>query len=134
MDDIAFLQYTGGTTGLSKGAVLTHRNVVAAMLQAEGWFSPALADVPDLRKVNNIAALPLYHIFALTLCLLAMRQGSYLTLVPNPRDFAKFIEVLKQRPFHVLPGVNTLFNALMQHPMFKSIDFSSLKLLSLIHI
>jgi len=128
MDDIAFLQYTGGTTGLSKGAVLTHRNVVAAMLQAEGWFSPALADVPDLRKVNNIAALPLYHIFALTLCLLAIRQGSYLTLVPNPRDFAKFIEVLKQRPFHVMPGVNTLFNALMQHPMFKSIDFSSLKL------
>jgi long-chain acyl-CoA synthetase len=128
MDDIAFLQYTGGTTGLSKGAVLTHRNVVAAMLQAEGWFSPALADVPDLRKVNNVAALPLYHIFALTLCLLAIRQGSFLTLVPNPRDFAKFIEVLKQRPFHVLPGVNTLFNALMQHPMFKSIDFSSLKL------
>ncbi len=128
MDDIAFLQYTGGTTGLSKGAVLTHRNVVAAMLQAESWFSPALADVPDLRKINNIAALPLYHIFALTLCLLAIRQGSYLTLVPNPRDFAKFIEVLKQRPFHVLPGVNTLFNALMQHPMFKSINFSSLKL------
>ena len=128
MDDIAFLQYTGGTTGLSKGAVLTHRNVVAAMLQAEGWFSPALTDVPDLRKVNNIAALPLYHIFALTLCLLAIRQGSFLTLVPNPRDFAKFIEVLKQRPFHVMPGVNTLFNALMQHPMFKSIDFSSLKL------
>ena len=128
MDDIAFLQYTGGTTGLSKGAVLTHRNVVAAMLQAESWFSPALAEIPDLRKVNNIAALPLYHIFALTLCLLAIRQGSFLTLVPNPRDFAKFIEVLKQRPFHVLPGVNTLFNALMQHPMFKSIDFSSLKL------
>ena len=128
MDDIAFLQYTGGTTGLSKGAVLTHRNVVAAMLQAESWFSPALADVPDLRKLNNVAALPLYHIFALTLCLLAIRQGSYLTLVPNPRDFAKFIEVLKQRPFHVLPGVNTLFNALMQHPMFKTIDFSSLKL------
>lgn len=128
MDDIAFLQYTGGTTGLSKGAVLTHRNIVAALLQAEGWFTPALADVPDLRKVNNVAALPLYHIFALTLCLLAIRQGSFLTLVPNPRDFAKFIDVLKQRPFHVLPGVNTLFNALMQHPMFKTIDFSSLKL------
>ena len=128
MDDIAFLQYTGGTTGLSKGAVLTHRNVVASMLQAEAWFSPALAEVGDLRKVNSIAALPLYHIFALTLCLLAIRQGSFITLVPNPRDFAKFIEVLKQRPFHVLPGVNTLFNALMQHPMFKSIDFSSLKL------
>ena len=128
MDDAAFLQYTGGTTGLSKGAVLTHGNVVASILQAEAWFSPALAEIGDLRKVNSIAALPLYHIFALTLCLLAMRQGSFITLVPNPRDFAKFIDVLKQRPFHVLPGVNTLFNALMQHPMFKTIDFSSLKL------
>jgi len=128
LDDIAFLQYTGGTTGLSKGAVLTHRNVVAAMLQAEAWFSPALAEIGDLRKVNSIAALPLYHIYALTLCLLAIRQGSHMTLVPNPRDFGKFIEVLKQRPFHMLPGVNTLFNALMQHPMFKTIDFSSLKL------
>ena len=128
LDDIAFLQYTGGTTGLSKGAALTHRNVVAAILQAEAWFSPALTSISDLRKVNSIAALPLYHIFALTLCLLAMRQGSHLTLIPNPRDFGKFIEVLKQRPFHMLPGVNTLFNALMQHPMFKTIDFSSLKL------
>ena len=73
-----------------------------------------------------IAALPLYHIFALTLCLLAIRQGSHLTLVPNPRDFGKFIETLKSRPFHLLPGVNTLFNALLQHPMFKTIDFSNL--------
>jgi long-chain acyl-CoA synthetase len=128
LDDTAFLQYTGGTTGLSKGAVLTHRNVVAAILQAEGWFTPALSSIGDMRKVNSIAALPLYHIFALTLCLLAMRQGSHLTLVPNPRDFGKFIEVLKQRPFHMLPGVNTLFNALMQHPMFKTIDFSSLRM------
>mgnify|MGYP000022834562 FL=1 len=128
LDDTAFLQYTGGTTGLSKGAVLTHRNIVAAILQAEGWFTPALASIGDLRKVNSIAALPLYHIFALTLCLLAIRQGSHLTLVPNPRDFGKFIDVLKQRPFHMLPGVNTLFNALMQHPMFKTIDFSSLRL------
>ena len=128
LDDYAFLQYTGGTTGLSKGAVLTHRNVVAAILQAEAWFTPALASVGDLRKINAIAALPLYHIFALTLCLLAMRQGSHLTLVPNPRDFGKFIEVLKSRPFHMLPGVNTLFNALMQHPMFKTVDWSNLKL------
>jgi long-chain acyl-CoA synthetase len=73
---IAFLQYTGGTTGLSKGAVLTHRNIVAATLQAEAWFTPALAKVGDLTKANSIAALPLYHIFALTLCLLAIRQGS----------------------------------------------------------
>jgi acyl-CoA synthetase (AMP-forming)/AMP-acid ligase II len=125
-DDVALIQYTGGTTGLSKGAVLTHRNIVAAILQAETWFAPALERMPDLRKVNSIAALPLYHIFALTICFLAMRQGSHLTLVPNPRDFAKFIETLKKRPFHMLPGVNTLFNALLQHPMFKTIDFSHL--------
>ena len=126
MDSIAFLQYTGGTTGLSKGAVLTHRNVVAAILQAEAWFTPALRRVGDVSKTNSIAALPLYHIFALTLCLLAIRWGSHMTLIPNPRDFGKFIEILKKRPFHMLPAVNTLFNALLQHPQFKSVDFSSL--------
>jgi acyl-CoA synthetase (AMP-forming)/AMP-acid ligase II len=126
LDSIAFLQYTGGTTGLSKGAVLTDRNVVAAALQAEAWFHPALKRAGDPNKLNLIAALPLYHIFALTLCLLAIRWGAYLTLIPNPRDFGRFIEVLKRRPFHLFPGVNTLFNALMQHPQFKSIDFSQL--------
>ncbi|AGU51990.1 acyl-CoA ligase [Variovorax paradoxus B4] len=126
LDSVAFLQYTGGTTGLSKGAVLTHRNIVAATLQAEAWFTPALSRAGDLSKVNSIAALPLYHIFALTLCLLVIRQGSHMTLVPNPRDFDKFIAVLKKRPFHMLPAVNTLFNALLMHPGFKSIDFSTL--------
>ncbi|MFM9926844.1 AMP-binding protein [Variovorax sp. H27-G14] len=126
LDSTAFLQYTGGTTGLSKGAVLTHRNIVAATLQAEAWFTPALARAGDLSKVNSIAALPLYHIFALTLSLLAIRQGSHLTLIPNPRDFSKFIAVLKKRPFHMLPAVNTLFNALLMHPEFKTIDFSTL--------
>ena len=126
LDSIAFLQYTGGTTGLSKGAVLTHRCIVAATLQAEAWFTPALAKVGDLSRANSIAALPLYHIFALTLCLLAIRQGSSLTLIPNPRDIPKFVEVLKTRPFHMLPAVNTLFNALLQHPQCKSIDFSHL--------
>ena len=126
LDSIAFLQYTGGTTGLSKGAVLTHRCIVAATLQSEAWFTPALAKVGDLSRANSIAALPLYHIFALTLCLLAIRQGSSLTLIPNPRDIPKFVEVLKKRPFHMLPAVNTLFNALLQHPQFKSIDFSHL--------
>ncbi|MET3497642.1 AMP-binding protein [Variovorax boronicumulans] len=126
LDSIAFLQYTGGTTGLSKGAVLTHRNIAAATLQAEAWFTPALARAGDLAKVNSIAALPLYHIFALTLCLLVIRQGSHMTLIPNPRDFNKFIAVLKKRPFHMLPAVNTLFNALLMHPEFKTIDFSTL--------
>jgi long-chain acyl-CoA synthetase len=126
LDSIAFLQYTGGTTGLSKGAVLTHGNIVAAILQAEAWFTPALARVGDVSKCNCIAALPLYHIFALTLCLLSIRWGAHLTLVPNPRDIGKFVDVLKRRPFHLLPAVNTLYNALLQHPQFRSIDFSQL--------
>lgn len=126
LESIAFLQYTGGTTGLSKGAVLTHRNIVAAILQAEAWFTPALARVGDVSRCNLIAALPLYHIFALTLCLLGIRWGAHLTLVPNPRDIGKFIEVLKRRPFHILPAVNTLFNALLQHPQLRSVDFSQL--------
>jgi acyl-CoA synthetase (AMP-forming)/AMP-acid ligase II len=126
LESIAFLQYTGGTTGLSKGAVLTHGNIVAAILQAEAWFTPALARVGDVTRINGIAALPLYHIFALTLCLLAMRWGAHMTLIPNPRDIGKFVEVLKKRPFHMLPAVNTLFNALLQHPQFRTLDFSQL--------
>ena len=126
LESIAFLQYTGGTTGLSKGAVLTHRNVIAAVLQAEAWFTPALGKVGDVRTANCIAALPLYHIFALTLGLLAIRWGAMLTMIPNPRDFGGFIGVLKKRPFHLLPAVNTLFNALLQHPQFKTVDFSNL--------
>ncbi|MGE8397601.1 MAG: AMP-binding protein [Comamonas sp.] len=125
-DSIAFLQYTGGTTGLSKGAILTHRNIIAATLQAEAWFAPAYAGRTDLRKNHAIAALPLYHIFALTTLLLSMRQGSSLSLIPNPRDIPKFVEVLRKRPFHTLPAVNTLFNALLQNEKFRAIDFSEL--------
>ncbi|PIT76061.1 AMP-binding protein [Limnohabitans sp. JirII-31] len=126
LDSTAFLQYTGGTTGLSKGAVLTDRNIMAAILQADVWFSPATARVGDVRNINCIAALPLYHIFALTLCLLSIRWGAQITLIPNPRDIDKFVDVLKKRPFHLLPAVNTLFNALLSHPHFQSLDFSSL--------
>jgi len=125
-DSVAFLQYTGGTTGLSKGAVLTHRNVIAAILQAEAWFKPALGRVPNVHQTNSIAALPLYHIFALTLSLLSIRWGAHMTLAPNPRDVPGFIATLKRRPFHLLPAVNTLFNALLQDPQFRQIDFSSL--------
>jgi long-chain acyl-CoA synthetase len=126
LDSIAFLQYTGGTTGLSKGAVLTHRNIVSAVLQGEAWFTPALAAIGDVRKINSIAALPLYHIFALNLSLLSIHMGAFMTLIPNPRDFPGFVKTLKKRPFHMLPAVNTLFNALLQQPDFKSIDFSTL--------
>ena len=126
LDSTAFLQYTGGTTGLSKGAVLTHRNIVAAVLQGEAWFTPALAAIGDVRKINSIAALPLYHIFALNLSLLSIRMGAFMTLVPNPRDFPGFVKTLQKRPFHMLPAVNTLFNALLQQPGFKTIDFSTL--------
>ncbi len=126
LDSIAFLQYTGGTTGLSKGAVLTHRNIIAAVLQAEAWFIPALSKVGDVRTINNIAALPLYHIFALTLSLVTLRWGAHLTLVPNPRDIPGFVKTLKKRPFHMLPAVNTLFNGLLHNPQFRELDFSSL--------
>ena len=125
-DSIAFLQYTGGTTGLSKGAMLTHHNVIAATLQAEAWFSPALKKVGDIRKANNIAALPLYHIFALTLSLLSIRSGSFMTLIPNPKDIPKFVDTLAARPFHLLPAVNTLFNGLLQNSKFRTLDFSNL--------
>ena len=126
LDSTAFLQYTGGTTGLSKGAVLSHRNVIAATLQAEAWFRPALTKVNDVRDINAIAALPLYHIFALTLSLLAVRWGAHMTLIPNPRDIPALVATLKRRPFHLLPAVNTLFNALLQNPQFRQLDFSSL--------
>ena len=106
--------------------MLTHRNIVAAVLQGEAWFTPALNAIGDVRKINSIAALPLYHIFALNLSLLSTRMGAFMTLVPNPRDFPGFVKTLKKRPFHMLPAVNTLFNALLQQPEFKTIDFSTL--------
>ncbi|MBV8249741.1 MAG: AMP-binding protein [Comamonas sp.] len=126
LDSIAFLQYTGGTTGLSKGAVLTHRNIVAATLQAHTWFTPALDGKVQGHETHIVAALPLYHIFALTVSLFAMRLGGSLSLIPNPRDIPKFVKVLKKRPFHVLPAVNTLFNALLNNAEFRQLDFSQL--------
>ena len=111
--------------GVLQGRLLTHRDIVAAILQAEEWFTPALRRIGDINKTNNIAELPLCHIFALTPCLLIFRWGAHLTLIPNPRDFGKFIKILKNRPFHLLPAVNTLDNALLQHPQFKTLDFSN---------
>jgi long-chain acyl-CoA synthetase len=127
-DDVAFLQYTGGTTGLSKGATLLHRNIVANILQVEAWFQPMLARLPDQNvQFTNVCALPLYHIFALTACfMLGARMGHLNILVPNPRDIPGFIETLRGHRIHIFPAVNTLFNALANEPGFSRLDFSEL--------
>lgn len=127
-DDIAFLQYTGGTTGISKGAVLLHRNVVANVLQSEAWMQPALDKGAPIDQVITITALPLYHIFALTVCcLLGMRNGGLSVLIPNPRDIPGFIKELQKYRFNMFPAVNTLYNALLNHPDFDKVDFSGLR-------
>lgn len=126
-DDVAFLQYTGGTTGLSKGATLTHANVIANVLQNDEWLKPALIKQPQGEALLIVCALPLYHIFALTACfLLAVRAGGCNLLIPNPRDIPGFIKELKKYQVTNFPAVNTLYNALMQHPEFKDLDFSKL--------
>ncbi|MCE3284649.1 MAG: long-chain-fatty-acid--CoA ligase [Steroidobacteraceae bacterium] len=125
-DDVAFLQYTGGTTGVSKGAVLTHRNIVANVLQAEAWMKPAMK--PG-ESVVAITALPLYHIFALTANSFAMLQlGAHDVMIPNPRDFPGFVRELAKHRFTFFAGVNTLFNALLHTPGFDRLDFGSLRI------
>jgi long-chain acyl-CoA synthetase len=129
-EDIALLQYTGGTTGLAKGAMLLHRNIVSNVLQMEAWMAGPLRDDSDAaaREINIVCALPLYHIFALTVCCLwGMRVGGCNLLIPNPRDMAGFIKALRTFRFNIFPGVNTLFNALLNHPEFATLDFSQLK-------
>jgi len=124
-EDIAFLQYTGGTTGVSKGAILTHRNVIAALLQYRVWLQPA---VGDARPVI-ITALPLYHIFSLTVNALNMMvMGGENVLITNPRDIPAFVKELAKHKYTIITGVNTLFNALLNHPEFAKLDFSSVKL------
>jgi long-chain acyl-CoA synthetase len=127
-DDVAFLQYTGGTTGVSKGATLLHRNIVANVLQNDAWLQPALSKEPKVDQLFIVTALPLYHIFALTACfLLAMRAGGVCLLIPNPRDIPNLVKELQKYKFSNFPAVNTLYNALLSHPDFGKIDFSQLK-------
>jgi long-chain acyl-CoA synthetase len=127
-DDVAFLQYTGGTTGLSKGATLLHRNIIANILQVEAWGQPSLEKEPKVDTINIVCALPLYHIFALTACCLyGNRLGAMNILIPNPRDIGGFIKELAKYKFHVFPAVNTLYNGLVNHPEFSKLDFSELK-------
>ena len=124
-NDIAFLQYTGGTTGVSKGAILTHRNIVSNMLQIFQWLKQDLIE----GKEHAILALPLYHIFSLTVNgLMLLYYGAKNEMITNPKDIDGFIKLWKKRSFTVFPGLNTLFNALMNHPEFKNINFKPLKL------
>ncbi|WP_441233560.1 long-chain fatty acid--CoA ligase [Bradyrhizobium sp. 930_D9_N1_4] len=127
--DVAFLQYTGGTTGVSKGATLLHRNIVANVLQNDAWLQPAMAAPPHVDQLMIVCALPLYHIFALTACyLLAVRAGGCNLLIPNPRDIAGFVKELAKYQVNSFPAVNTLYNGLMNHPDFKKLDFTKLKI------
>jgi long-chain acyl-CoA synthetase len=125
-EDVAFLQYTGGTTGVSKGAVLTHHNMVSNVLQSEAWMGPELREASGQMKL--VTALPLYHIFSLTgSCLLFMKLGGHNVLIPNPRDFPGFVQEIARHPPTFFAGVNTLFNALLHTPGFDQLDFSHLK-------
>jgi long-chain acyl-CoA synthetase len=126
-DDIAVLQYTGGTTGVSKGAVLLHRNLVANILQNEAWYQPALKKVPKGEQVVTICALPLYHIFGFNAnMMLSMHIGGANVLIPNPRDLPAMFKELSAHRFHSFPAVNTLFMAMANHPEFNSVDWSKL--------
>jgi long-chain acyl-CoA synthetase len=128
-DDIAVLQYTGGTTGVSKGAVLLHRNLVANVLQSEAWYQPALKEIPAGEQITTICALPIYHIFGFnTNMMLGLRMGGCNILIANPRDIPALLKDLSRERFHSLPAVNTLFTALANHPDFDKVDWSHLKI------
>ena len=127
-DDIALLQYTGGTTGVSKGAILLHRNVIANVLQSEAWNDPVMTKVPEGEQPTSICALPLYHIFAFTVnMMLSMRTGGKTILIPNPRDLPAVLKELSKHTFHSFPAVNTLFNGLANHPDFNTVNWQNLK-------
>jgi long-chain acyl-CoA synthetase len=127
-DDVAVLQYTGGTTGVSKGAVLLHRNIIANLLQSEAWNTPAMANIPADEQPTYVCALPLYHIFAFTVnMMLGMRSGAKNILIPNPRDFPAVLKELAKHRIHMFPAVSTLFNGLANHPDFGKVDWSHLK-------
>lgn len=127
-DDLAMIQYTGGTTGVAKGILISHHNVVYGTQQYNEWFQPLNYDRDKDGQLTAVIALPLYHIFAFIISLLGFRSGQHFLLVTNPRDIDAFVKLLKKEQFHLLPAVNTLFQALLNHKDFKTIDFSNLKL------
>jgi long-chain acyl-CoA synthetase len=128
-NDVAILQYTGGTTGVSKGATLLHRNLVANILQAEAWYQPALKRIPAGEQIVTVCALPLYHIFGFNSnMMLSMHMGGANILIANPRDLGATLKELRGKKFHSFPAVNTLFNSLANHPDFDLVDWSHLKI------
>ena len=127
-EDVAVLQYTGGTTGVAKGAVLLHRNLIANVLQSEAWNDPVMKQIPAGEQPTGVCALPLYHIFAFTVnMMLSLRNGGKTILIPNPRDLPAVLKELSKHKFHSFPAVNTLFNGLANHPDFNTVDWSHLK-------
>ena len=127
-EDVAVLQYTGGTTGVAKGAVLLHRNLIANVLQSEAWNDPVMKQIPAGEQSTGVCALPLYHIFAFTVnMMLSLRNGGKTILIPNPRDLPAVLKELSKHKFHSFPAVNTLFNGLANHPDFNTVDWSHLK-------
>jgi long-chain acyl-CoA synthetase len=127
-DDVAVLQYTGGTTGVSKGAVLLHRNIIANVLQSEAWNDPVMQKVPAGEQPTSVCALPLYHIFAFTVnMMLGLRTGGKVILIPNPRDLPAVLKELAKHSFHSFPAVSTLFNGLANHPDFNTVNWKNLK-------
>jgi long-chain acyl-CoA synthetase len=128
-DNLAVLQYTGGTTGTPKGAMLLHRNLVGAMLSCEAWLEPVLKHRPINEQMTTVCALPLYHVFAFVNCsLIAACKGGRSLLIPDARDTSSIVRALRGRRFHSFTGVNTLFNALIEHPEFATLDFSELRI------
>ena len=126
LDDLAFIQYTGGTTGVAKGVLLSHLNVISGTLQFDAWLAPTYQKIPEGTMLNTIIALPMYHFYAFMVVMLGVRAGHHFTFITNPRDMDGFVKTLASRPFHIIPAVNTLYQVLIAHPAIETVDVSNL--------
>lgn len=126
LDDLAFIQYTGGTTGVAKGVLLSHNNIISGTMQFDAWLAPTYKNLDDNTQLNTIIALPMYHFYAFMVVMLGFRSGHHFTFITNPRDLDGFVKILAARPFHIIPAVNTLYQGLISHPDIHKVDFSQL--------